>query len=150
MFRFVLNFISFKLWGGHEFNRNKQQFESLWSKWNSYDSFSLHTADDVTFYQVLRIPWTVIVTNMNHVWKIQLFPLKTKIRVKKFSFSSHDVSWWCFILIMKTPLFQYIENFTTKIGKLSDEKFRYFSYFFSQIMGTCSDEYTQSMFFEQK
>ena len=33
------------------------------------------------------------------------------------------------VLITKTHLFKYIENFTTKEGKFSDKKFWYFSYF---------------------
>ena len=34
--------------------------------------------------------------------------------------------------ITKTRLFKFIENFTTKKGKFSDKKFRYFSYYFSK------------------
>ena len=37
-----------------------------------------------------------------------------------------------FLLITKTRLFKYIENFATKTGKFSDKKFRYFSYFCSK------------------
>ena len=36
------------------------------------------------------------------------------------------------LLITKTRLFKYIENFTTKKGKFSDKKFWYFSYFCSK------------------
>ena len=42
-------------------------------------------------------------------------------------------TWWAHKVemsnITKTRLFKYIENFTTKKWKLSDENFSYFSYF---------------------
>ena len=52
--------------------------------------------------------------------------------------------------ITKTCLLKYIENFTTKKGKLSDKKFWYFSYFCSKhrlwVLVKTAYEYPQSMF----
>ena len=54
----------------------------------------------------------------------------------------------CFLCIMKTCLFKYIANSTTKNWKFSDKKFWYFSYFCSKHRGG-SNEYPQSMFWAE-
>ena len=54
-----------------------------------------------------------------------------------------------FQLIMKTCLFKYTENFTTKKWKFSDEKFLYFIYIWSKHRRGGSNEYPQSMFFSR-
>ena len=52
------------------------------------------------------------------------------------------------VLITKTRLFKYTENFTTKKWKFSDKKFLYFTYFLSKhrlwVLG--SNAYSQSLF----
>ena len=66
----------------------------------------------------------------------------------------------CHVIITKKRLFKYIENFTTKKGKFSDEKIWYFSYSCSKhrswvLVRTASarrgdsNEHPQSMFFSK-
>ena len=72
-----------------------------------------------------------------------------------------DFRYFMFFIITKTHLFKYTENFTTKNWKFFDKKkFRYFFIFLLKNI-ECgyslepprrggSNEYPQSMFFEQK
>ena len=72
-------------------------------------------------------------------------------------FSLESLSAFCLLWkrIMKTRLFKYIENFTSKTGKFPDKTFWYFSYFCSKhrllvlvrtASARSSNEYPQSIF----
>ena len=108
--------------------------------------------------RTVKLRKLVVYSNcLNSFWKLQSFHIKATMTshsepsdLDLHCLHSSILLLWCdhvwvkrlslskivaddnLLTITKTCLFKYIENFTTKIWKFSDEKFWYFSYFCSK------------------